>query len=218
MSYQLTESSFLPLTPPNEPSIAIDCPLNRRLYCLTVSGYRRPTLDEEEYEEYITKKHSQLFKDLMTKYGLIRWTQVGNIFSNLRSPCLMLLFLIIKYVVAWKSSYLPIPSTLLSLTLILTFSRQTHTTTETRSLVGKEHDTRSANDADFDCSSQFMSESMDSLVRMKQDPVFNASVRDVDEHFADATRTKYVSPTKPSFDSPGMLLKFSSSSFLPVLH
>jgi len=99
MSYQLTETSFLPLTPPNEPSIAIDCPPNRRLYCLAIRGHGRSSANEEEYGEYITKNHSQLFKDLMTKYGLVRWTQVGNIFSDLRSPSLMLLFLIIEYVV-----------------------------------------------------------------------------------------------------------------------
>lgn len=119
--------------------------------------------------------------------------------------------------VAWRTSHLPIPLKLPSLTLILTFT-QTNSTTETRSLVGKEHDTQSTNDADIDWSSQFMSESMDSLVRMKQDPLFNASLRDVDEHFPDATRTKYVSPTKPSLYALGMLLRFSTSSFLSVLH
>lgn len=141
MSSQPTEPSFLPLTPPNESSVAIGSPQKRRLYCLTVCGYRKPTLSEEEYGEYMTKKHSQLLKGLMAKYGVIRWTQ-------------------------------------------------THNTTETRTLMGTLYDPKFTNVADFDCFSQFVLESVDNLVRMKQDPLFTDAIRDDHKNFADATRTK----------------------------
>jgi len=122
MSSQRTEPSFLPLTPPNESSIAIGSPQKRRLYCLTVCGYRKPTLSEEEYGEYMTKTHSQLLKGLMAKYGVIRWTQVGNIFSTLHSPSLMLPFLSIKHGSAWCTMDMPRLFKIRRTTLILTIA------------------------------------------------------------------------------------------------
>lgn len=79
MSSQLAENSLQPMTPPSEPSIANETPQKRRLYCLTVCGYRKPTISEEDYVEYMTKKHSRLVRGVMAKYGVIRWTHVGNI-------------------------------------------------------------------------------------------------------------------------------------------
>lgn len=56
--------------------------------------------------------------------------------------------------------------------------------------MGTLDDPQYTNVADFDCFSQFMLESVDNLVRMKQDPLFTAAIRDDHENFADATRTK----------------------------
>lgn len=60
--------------------------------------------------------------------------------------------------------------------------------------MGTLYDPEFTNVADFDCFSQFVLESVDNLVRMKQDPLFTAAIRDDHKNFADATRTKYVSP------------------------
>ncbi|KAI4123896.1 MAG: hypothetical protein LQ338_005070 [Usnochroma carphineum] len=46
----------------------------RKMLSLTVCGYRRPGVSEELYGEYMRKKHSQLVRGLMAKYGIIRWT------------------------------------------------------------------------------------------------------------------------------------------------
>lgn len=120
MSSHFTETSFLPLTPPSEPSVAIDTPQRRRLYCLTVCGYRKPTLSEEEHGEYMTRTHSQLLKGLMAKYGVIRWTQVGTFFSTLRSPILMRPFPRVERDVAWRNLRLSKPFDIRRLTLTLT--------------------------------------------------------------------------------------------------
>ena len=38
-------------------------------------------MSEEAYREYMTQNHAELVKNLMVKYGVVRWTQV--ILSNL---------------------------------------------------------------------------------------------------------------------------------------
>lgn len=86
MSSQPTESSLESLTPPSEPSTAIETPQKRRLYCLTICVRRRPTLSEEEYEAYL-RKHAQISKDLLAKYGVIRWSYVGNLVRGLLHLC-----------------------------------------------------------------------------------------------------------------------------------
>jgi len=45
--------------------------------CLTICGYRRKGMSEEDYRHHMTQVSAPLTKDLMVKYGVKRWTQVG---------------------------------------------------------------------------------------------------------------------------------------------
>ncbi|KAB8073967.1 EthD domain-containing protein [Aspergillus leporis] len=67
----MSPSSF---TEPPEPQGASD----GKLLCLTICGYRRPGMSEEEYRHHMTKVSAPLTQDLMVKYGVIRWTQIHN--------------------------------------------------------------------------------------------------------------------------------------------
>ncbi|KAK4244980.1 EthD domain-containing protein [Corynascus novoguineensis] len=57
--------------PPSEPS-------HGRLLCLTICGYRKPGMSEEDYRNHMTKVSAPMTRDLMVKYGVIRWTQIHN--------------------------------------------------------------------------------------------------------------------------------------------
>lgn len=46
--------------------------------CLTILGYRKPGMSEEDYRHHMTKISAPMTKDLMVKYGVKRWTQIHN--------------------------------------------------------------------------------------------------------------------------------------------
>lgn len=55
-----------------------------KLLCLTICGYRRPGMSEEDYRHHMTKVSAPLTQGLMVKYGVVRWTQGWNSFIYFR--------------------------------------------------------------------------------------------------------------------------------------
>ncbi|KAJ3536839.1 hypothetical protein NM208_g6552 [Fusarium decemcellulare] len=48
------------------------------LICLTITAFRKPSLNEEEYRHYMTKVHARLVSPLMEEYGIVRYTMTHN--------------------------------------------------------------------------------------------------------------------------------------------
>ncbi|KAG7287778.1 hypothetical protein NEMBOFW57_007293 [Staphylotrichum longicolle] len=51
--------------------------------CLTICGYRKPDMTEEDYRHHMTQVSAPLTKDLMVKYGVKRWTQTRALMAQL---------------------------------------------------------------------------------------------------------------------------------------
>jgi hypothetical protein len=67
---------------------------DNQFLCLTICGYRKPGLSEEDYRHHMTKVMAPMTKDLMVKYGVKRWTMVCLCLSSVDRLFLELVFVL----------------------------------------------------------------------------------------------------------------------------
>ncbi|KAI1810486.1 EthD domain-containing protein [Poronia punctata] len=75
-------STSTPTTAPEDPTTTSPKDPNNsgkeKYLCLTICGYRKPGMSEEEYRAHMTGISAPMTKGLMAKYGIIRWTMIHN--------------------------------------------------------------------------------------------------------------------------------------------
>ncbi|RYP41568.1 hypothetical protein DL767_000910 [Monosporascus sp. MG133] len=71
----MTEAPAMPPHPPTNP--------DNQFLCLTICGYRRPGMSEEDYRHHMTKVSAPMTKDLMVKYGIHNTSESRALMSRL---------------------------------------------------------------------------------------------------------------------------------------
>lgn len=61
-----------------------DMPGTDEFYCLSILGYRRPGLSQEEYMDYMINRHAPLVVDLLTKHRILQYNVVRPILLSFR--------------------------------------------------------------------------------------------------------------------------------------
>ncbi|KAL4776691.1 EthD domain-containing protein [Aspergillus nidulans var. acristatus] len=156
------------MSAPNPPATNTTTP-GDRLLCLTILGYRKPGMSEEAYRKHMIEHSAPLTKDLMIKYGILRWTVV-------RAPTTATISFL-------EDIYRTLSRNVLTESKI-------HNPTETRELMYEIMDPQMANIADYDCFSQVVFRNFEDYKKIKDDPWYKEHLVGDHENFADTKRSK----------------------------